>query len=43
MTTEHDPYEAGVGFAVRTAKETFVGKQALEGAPRAPPPAGCAA
>ena len=31
MTTEHDPYEAGVGFAVRAAKEAFVGKQALEG------------
>ena len=23
MTTEHDPYEAGVGFAVRAAKESF--------------------
>lgn len=31
MTTEHDPYEAGVGFAVRTAKDAFVGKAALEG------------
>jgi dimethylglycine oxidase len=31
MTTEHDPYEAGVGFAVKTAKETFVGKNALHG------------
>jgi dimethylglycine oxidase len=31
MTTEHDPYEAGVGFAVRAAKEAFVGKAALEG------------
>ena len=31
MTTEHDPYEAGVGFAVRAAKEAFVGKGALEG------------
>ena len=31
MTTEHDPYEAGLGFAVRAAKEAFVGKQALEG------------
>lgn len=31
MTTEHDPYEAGVGFAVRTAKGDFVGKAALEG------------
>jgi dimethylglycine oxidase len=31
MTTEHDPYEAGVGFAVRAAKAAFVGKAALEG------------
>jgi glycine cleavage system aminomethyltransferase T len=31
MTTEHDPYEAGVGFAVETAKEAFVGKNALQG------------
>ena len=31
MTTEHDPYEAGVGFAVRMAKESFVGRSALEG------------
>ena len=31
MTTEHDPYEAGVGFAVNAAKEAFVGKAALEG------------
>jgi glycine cleavage system aminomethyltransferase T/glycine/D-amino acid oxidase-like deaminating enzyme len=31
MTTEHDPFEAGVSFAVRAAKETFVGKPALEG------------
>jgi glycine cleavage system aminomethyltransferase T/glycine/D-amino acid oxidase-like deaminating enzyme len=31
MTTEHDPYEAGVGFAVKSAKEDFVGKAALEG------------
>jgi glycine cleavage system aminomethyltransferase T len=31
MTTEHDPFEAGVGFAVRAAKEAFVGKEALEG------------
>ncbi|HYI54113.1 MAG TPA: FAD-dependent oxidoreductase [Microlunatus sp.] len=31
MTTEHDPYEAGVGFAVRTAKNAFVGKEALAG------------
>ncbi|MGP8303823.1 GcvT family protein [Streptomyces inhibens] len=30
MTAEHNPYEAGVGFAVRTDKE-FVGRAALEG------------
>lgn len=31
MTTEHDPLEAGLGFAVKMAKESFVGKTALEG------------
>lgn len=31
MTTEHDPYEAGVGFAVRPAKGPFLGREALEG------------
>jgi glycine cleavage system aminomethyltransferase T/glycine/D-amino acid oxidase-like deaminating enzyme len=30
MTFEHDPYEAGVGFAVKTAKPEFVGQAALE-------------
>ncbi len=30
MTTEHDPFEAGVGFAVKGTKESFVGKEALE-------------
>ncbi|MFJ8655951.1 FAD-dependent oxidoreductase [Streptomyces rochei] len=30
MTDEHDPYEAGVGFAVRRDKAGFVGKAALE-------------
>ncbi|UOZ07230.1 FAD-dependent oxidoreductase [Amycolatopsis sp. WQ 127309] len=30
MTTEHDPYEAGVGFAVRPAKGEFLGREALE-------------
>ncbi|MDI2030086.1 FAD-dependent oxidoreductase [Saccharopolyspora sp. TS4A08] len=29
MTTEHDPYEAGVGFAVRMNKGDFVGRDAL--------------
>ena len=31
MTTEHDPYEAGVGFAVKAGKEGYIGKTALEG------------
>ncbi|MYW93247.1 FAD-dependent oxidoreductase [Amycolatopsis rubida] len=31
MTTEHDPYEAGVGFAVRPAKGEFAGRAAIEG------------
>ena len=31
MTTEHDPLEAGLGFAVKMTKEDFVGKAALEG------------
>ena len=31
MTTEHDPLEAGLGFAVKMTKENFVGKAALEG------------
>jgi glycine cleavage system aminomethyltransferase T len=30
MTTEHNPYEAGLGFAVRKAKGGFVGRAALE-------------
>ncbi|MGW2490876.1 GcvT family protein [Streptomyces sp. NPDC001606] len=30
MTYEHDPYEAGLGFAVRLDKDDFVGKAALE-------------
>ncbi|NGO70449.1 FAD-dependent oxidoreductase [Streptomyces boncukensis] len=30
MTTEHDPYEAGVGFAVRMGKGDFTGRAALE-------------
>ncbi|TCO64604.1 GcvT family protein [Actinocrispum wychmicini] len=29
MTYEHDPFEAGLGFAVKLAKEDFVGKDAL--------------
>jgi glycine cleavage system aminomethyltransferase T/glycine/D-amino acid oxidase-like deaminating enzyme len=31
MNTEHDPYEAGLGFAVSPRKETFVGREALAG------------
>ncbi|MCP9210631.1 GcvT family protein [Streptomyces sp. NEAU-Y11] len=31
MTTEHDPYEAGVGFAVRMDKGDFIGRAAIEG------------
>ncbi len=29
MTFEHDPYEAGVGFAVRPAKGDFLGREAV--------------
>src|SRR3712207_8442348 len=31
MTTEHDPYEAGLGFAVKLDKGEFVGREALLG------------
>ncbi len=31
MTTEHDPYEAGLAFAVRMDKGDFVGRAAIEG------------
>ena len=31
MTTEHNPYEAGLGFAVRPAKGEFVGRSAIAG------------
>lgn len=31
MTTEHNPYEAGVGFAVRPDKGDFLGRDALAG------------
>ena len=31
MTTEHDPYEAGLGFAVRMDKGDFEGRDALVG------------
>ncbi len=29
MTTEHNPYEAGVGFAVRSQKDDFIGRDAV--------------
>jgi dimethylglycine oxidase len=29
MTTEHNPYEAGLGFAVRRQKAAFVGREAI--------------
>ena len=31
MTTEHNPYEAGLGFAVRLRKGAFAGRQAIAG------------
>jgi glycine cleavage system aminomethyltransferase T len=31
VTTEHDPFEAGLGFAVRMNKGYFHGRKALEG------------
>jgi dimethylglycine oxidase len=31
MTSEHDPYEAGLGFAVRKQKGAFVGSDAVAG------------
>lgn len=33
MTTEHNPHEAGVGFAVKAGKEGYIGKEALEALP----------
>ena len=30
MDTEHDPFQAGLGFAVRANKEDYVGKDAVE-------------
>jgi glycine cleavage system aminomethyltransferase T/glycine/D-amino acid oxidase-like deaminating enzyme len=36
MTTEHDPYEAGVGFAVRMDKGYFLGRDALRAISEAP-------
>src|SRR3954470_24981978 len=31
MTTEHNPYEAGLGFAVRKQKDGYVGREAIAG------------
>lgn len=31
MTTEHDPFEAGLGFAVRMDKGDFLGRSEIEG------------
>jgi dimethylglycine oxidase len=31
MTTEHNPYEAGLGFAVRRQKDAFAGREAIAG------------
>ena len=31
ITTEHDPYEAGLGFAIKAGKQGYVGQAALEG------------
>ena len=31
MTTEHDPFEAGLGFAVRLDKGDFIGRAAIAG------------
>ncbi|KAI2633496.1 Dimethylglycine oxidase [Xylaria nigripes] len=37
MSTEHDPYEAGLAFAVKTDKPSFVGKAALLERSKTPP------
>jgi glycine cleavage system aminomethyltransferase T len=37
MTTEHDPVQSGLDFAVRPAKGEFVGKAAFEAAAGAAP------
>lgn len=34
MTTEHSPYEAGLGFAVSLDKRDFIGRDAIAGADR---------
>ncbi len=37
MTYEHDPYEAGLGFAVKLAKGDFLGRAALQRRAAGPP------
>lgn len=34
MTTEHDPYEAGLDFAVQPGKEGYIGHEAIKGRSR---------
>ena len=36
MTYEHDPYEAGLGFAVKLDKGDFIGREALVAGARPP-------
>ncbi|KAK5075473.1 hypothetical protein LTS08_001461 [Lithohypha guttulata] len=31
MTSEHDPYESGLGFAVKAGKKDYIGQAALDG------------
>ena len=40
MTFEHDPYEAGLGFAVKLDKGDFLGRDALLERKRARRPRG---
>lgn len=42
-TTEHNPYEAGLGFAVWPRKGAFVGSQAIAGSATTRSPGGCPA
>jgi glycine cleavage system aminomethyltransferase T len=37
MTYEHDPYEAGLGFAVKMGKGDFLGRAALASRTQRPP------
>ena len=40
MTYEHDPYEAGLGFAVKLDKGDFLGRDGARRAARTPAPGG---